>query len=240
MQTYKSRGIVFKSIKYGETSVIIDLYTRQRGLRSFIINGVRRSKTRSGSGLYRPLSILEVVAFDQHDDKLARIKEAMSAHIYQSMLQDVIKANIALFSIELARNTIKEKEGNPELYDFLESWLIHLDATNDKLAYYPLRFLIGLCSHLGFAPTNNYSEQTYFDLYEGQFYTTPVSTYYCDIPTSANLHNFLSIEVDAMADLKMTPADRSHLLDQLMDYIALHIPHFKPLKSLPILRQILH
>ena len=239
MQTYKSRGIVFKAIKYGETSVIIDLYTRERGLRSFIINGVRRSKSRNGAGLYRPLSILEAVAFDQHEDKLSRIKEAASAHIYQSLLQHVIKANIALFAIELSRNTIKEKEGNPELYDYLEAWLIHLDSTDEQLSYHPLRFLIGLCNHLGFTPTNNYTDQTYFDLYEGQFYSTPVSTHYGDIPTSYNLHKLLSIEVDSVVDLKMSSIERSQLLDLLIAYIALHIPHFKSLKSLPILRQIL-
>ena len=42
----KTRGIVFRAIHYSETSLIVDIYTEERGLQKYIISGVHSPKAR--------------------------------------------------------------------------------------------------------------------------------------------------------------------------------------------------
>ena len=42
---HKTKGIVLHTIKYSETSVIAKIYTEKLGLVSYMIKGVRSSKT---------------------------------------------------------------------------------------------------------------------------------------------------------------------------------------------------
>lgn len=40
---YSTKGIVLRTIKYGETSVIASIFTESFGVQSYIVNGVRTS-----------------------------------------------------------------------------------------------------------------------------------------------------------------------------------------------------
>ena len=44
--THKTKGIVLRTVKYGETSVIVTILTELFGLQSYLINGVRSSSRR--------------------------------------------------------------------------------------------------------------------------------------------------------------------------------------------------
>ena len=41
----KTNGIVLKYLKYKESSIICKIYTESHGLQSFIVNGVRSTKS---------------------------------------------------------------------------------------------------------------------------------------------------------------------------------------------------
>src|SRR5580700_1042763 len=58
---HKTKGIVLRTVKYGETSVIVSIYTELFGLQSYIINGIRTSSKKKGSAkgnLFQPAAIL--------------------------------------------------------------------------------------------------------------------------------------------------------------------------------------
>ena len=57
----KTRAIVIRTIKYGDSSIIVDLFTENRGMVSFLIrqsagNGNRRSGKKHL--LFQPLTVL--------------------------------------------------------------------------------------------------------------------------------------------------------------------------------------
>ena len=62
MAVYKNKGIVLRSIRYGEADRIIELYTQEAGLISAIAKGIRRTKSRFG-GRLEPLSCVEFLAY---------------------------------------------------------------------------------------------------------------------------------------------------------------------------------
>lgn len=39
----KTKGIVLRSVKYGETSLIVTIFTELFGLQSYLVNGVRQA-----------------------------------------------------------------------------------------------------------------------------------------------------------------------------------------------------
>ena len=61
----KTQGIVFKSIKYRETSVISDIYTREKGLRDYIFRGVRSKRAKVKASLLQVMSVVDMVAYER-------------------------------------------------------------------------------------------------------------------------------------------------------------------------------
>ena len=144
MSLFKSIGIVFRSVKYSETSLILEVFTREKGMRSFIVSGVRSSKSKNKASLYQHLNILDLVAYDK-DNKLARIKECGIEYYYQRLSYDVVRSSIGLFLLEVCKNAIKEKEENIELFDFIYERLKLLDSdTPQNFGLFPIKFLLEL------------------------------------------------------------------------------------------------
>src|ERR1044072_9918003 len=99
MTLHNTKGIVLRTVKYGETSVIVTIFTELFGLQSYIVNGVR-SSTKKGSGkanLFQPSAILDLVVYHNELKNLNRIKEFKWDHLYNHILSDVKKNAVALF-----------------------------------------------------------------------------------------------------------------------------------------------
>jgi len=234
-KTYKTEGIIFKSLKYSETSLILDIYTSEIGLQSFIVSGVRKSKTKS-SNIYQAMNIVELIAY-RSENSLSRIKEANLAEHFNGINKHVVLSAMGMFMIDLARSVIKQKETDKKLYAFLRTQLINLDNQPDNISILPTTFAIELASYLGFEITNNYTqEDKYFDLHSGQFIENNVNNSLILPDTlSLLLHKVLKGE-----KLENTSKmERNLILDKILKYYELHLDGFKPLKSLPVLRTIL-
>ncbi len=244
--THKTKGIVLRTIKYGETSVITAIYTELFGLQNYIVNGVREStKKKQAKALYfQPGAILDVEVYHNNLKNLQFIKEYKWEFIYQKVLFDVKRNAIAQFMIELFQQTIKQPEANPELFYLLEGSLMEADKASDAIAAnLPLYFVLHLATESGFEIQGNYSTETpILDLKEGSFTIV--------IPNHANYieGNFAQITsriqhiqfYNNLEEIKLNRETRRFLLDALLQYISFHITDFKELKSLPILQEILN
>ena len=56
----KTQAIVLHSLKYGETRLIVDMFTRSYGRLSFIVNIPKSSKAKVKKQLFQPLTLLEI------------------------------------------------------------------------------------------------------------------------------------------------------------------------------------
>lgn len=232
---FKSEGIIFKSLKYSETSLILDIYTKEIGIQSFIVSGVRKSKSKF-SNIFQPMNIIDLVAY-RSENKLSRIKENGLAVSYSNLNSHVVLSTLGMFIIDLSRNVIKEREVNLELYNFIRSQLLKLDSNPDKLNLMPIQYALSLASFLGFEITNNFTlDAKYFDLISGRFVDNNVANaLIMNENLSYKLHQLLSQNNTAALDKD----ERNLLLDKVLKFYELHMEGFKPLKSLPVLRTIL-
>ncbi|HZH64232.1 MAG TPA: DNA repair protein RecO, partial [Flavisolibacter sp.] len=124
----KTKGIVLRSIKYGETSLVVTMFTEVFGVQSYLVNGVRTTQKKGASkaSLFQPASLLDLVAYQNEFSNLQRLKEYRWEFLYQHVLSNVRKNAVALFMIELVTKCLKQPEPNAELFYFVEDALHRL------------------------------------------------------------------------------------------------------------------
>ncbi|MEM6771946.1 MAG: DNA repair protein RecO, partial [Bacteroidota bacterium] len=212
----KTRAIIFRAIKYGESSLILEVYTEAKGIRKYIVSGVRKARSRTPASLVQPMSLVELVAYERAGKDLNRLKEVRPAHVYTKIPFDVYRGTIGLFMLEVARNTIREIEDNLALFTFLFDAFVFLDTSPGPIGNIHLHFLLKLTTYLGFLPAGVYSAETpYFDLREGVFLASfPGHRDYLDAERAKLMYELLHAD---RADLKSIKAPRADRLSLLVD-----------------------
>jgi DNA repair protein RecO (recombination protein O) len=242
---HKTKGIVLRTVKYGETSIIVSLFTELFGVQSYLVNGVRAS-TRKGSGkanLFQPSAQLDLIVYHNELKQLNRIKEFKWGYIYQHILSDVRKNAVALFMVELLTKCLKQPEANPDLFYFTEDAFMQLDNSDDTItANFPLFFALHLPVFLGLRLNDDYDQQhAFLDLQEGGFVSKqPTHPYFLEDNQAAVTAELLKVmQPGELADIKLNHDFRRNLLHRYETYYALHIQDFGSMRTLPVLKEIL-
>ncbi|BDQ12634.1 DNA repair protein RecO [Sediminibacterium sp. TEGAF015] len=242
---HSTRGVVLRTIKYGDSSIITSIYTELFGIQQYLVKGVRQSsKTSAGKASYfNPAAILELQVYHNELKQLQFIKEFRWAYLYESVLFNVVKNTVAIYVMELLQHSLKQPEANPELYYLIEDTLKQLDRGNPTLTgNLPLYFTLHLAAELGFQLQGNYSSETpVLDLQEGVFVSqTPLHPYYlagqlAEITSMIAGLNFYN----ELENISLNKNIRRQLLEAYQQYLALHIAGFGQMKSFAILQEVL-
>lgn len=237
----KTQGIVFHQIKYSESSLIVKIFTREFGIQSYLVKGVRSKKSKISPALLQHLSLVDIVASHKEKSNLHYIQEIRSAHQYTSIPYDMTKSSITLFVNELLLKAIREEEANTDLFDFIFKSMQWLDLATENYVNFHLIFAVQLSRYLGFYPRGIYSPSTpYFDLEEGCFENRrPIHHNYLEGQESEKWSMLTDLSLDGIAIVKLNNLERNILLDQIVQYFQLHLPNFGKLKSLDVLRTVL-
>jgi DNA repair protein RecO (recombination protein O) len=244
-QLHKTKGIVLRVVKYGETSLVVTIFTELFGVQSYMVNGVRTS-TKKGTGkanLFQPTAILDLIVYHNELKHLNRIREFKWHYIYQHIFSDVPKNAVALFMIELLTKCLKQPEPNAELFEFIEDAFIHLDESNGAvMANFPLFFALHLPAFFGFRINDDYSDETpILDLQEGTFSAErPDHLHFLEGKPSEITSELLKMmRPEELEQIKLNQDFRRQLLFAYETYYRLHIQEFGTLKTLPVLKEVL-
>jgi DNA repair protein RecO (recombination protein O) len=243
--THKTKGIVLKSTKYGETSLIVVIYTALFGIQTYIVNGVRSSKkTSTKANYFQPAAILDLVVHHQENKSIHRIKESGWCVLYQQVLSNVVKNCIALYITELLHKCLKQPEKQQALFDFVEDILLYLDiADNATAANLPLYFAIHLPQFFGFnMQDEGYGQQhQILDLKEGCFVADlPAHPFFIQGSNAIITAQLLKTMHPAeLIQIKLNQIARRYLLQRYHEYYALHMPEFGQIKTLAVLYEVL-
>ena len=220
---FKTKGIVFRYTEYGESSIIVTIFTSQFGLQTYIVNSARSSSSKNKIALYQPLTLLDLVVYHRENASILRIKETKCLHAYQHIPADFKKSTIALFFNEILNKTVKEQSHAEELCDFLVNSFIHFDLQTTNIENFHLVFLIRLSRYLGFRPSgvdelmgNRVSAD---EAEEGILKQLVVANY-------SDLINISNIQ-------------RRNILEIIIRFYVSHSPNFGELKSLSVLKEII-
>ncbi len=242
--THKTKAIVLRTVKYGETSLVVTVFTELFGVQTYMVNGVRSSKKSSAKANYfLPGAILDLVVYHHEQKNMQRIREFGWAVLYQHVLSDVIKNSIALYIVELLYKSLKQPEQNEALFYFCEDVLLYLDKA-DRLvtANMPLYFALHLSHFLGFKMNDDYDEtQNILDLQEGNFVNEqPAHKHFIDGELATLTSQLLKVmHPDELVNFHLHHEVRRKLLYHYHDYYALHIQEFGEMKTLAVLQDVL-
>src|SRR6187431_1942886 len=74
--THKTKGIVLRTVRYGETSLVVTIFTELFGVQTYMVNGVRTSKKSSAkANHFQPGAILFMLVYHNDQKQMQRIKE---------------------------------------------------------------------------------------------------------------------------------------------------------------------
>lgn len=240
---------MLRTVKYGETSIIVSAYTELFGLQSYLINGVRTAG-KKGSGkiaFFQPAALLEMEVYHNELKQLNRVKEFKFFHLYKAIFSDILKNGIAMFMVELLTKCISQPEINYGLFEFVEDCLLELDSCEKKeMANFPVFFSVHLSNFFGFMPGNipqslEKSEHILFDLEEGVFTDQPVSHnhYLNTTPASILAEIALARQPKELKEISTNAETRRLILEAMEQYYGLHISGFGKMKTLPVLKAIM-
>jgi DNA repair protein RecO (recombination protein O) len=243
--TYKTKGIVLRTVKYGDTSIIVTIYTALFGTQAYLVNGVRTT-TKKGSGkanLFQPGAILDLVVYHHELKHLNRIKEFKWSIVYQQIFSEVHKNAVALFIVELLTKCVRQPETNEDLFYFIEDCLAYLDTCHDTIAAnIPLFVALHLPYHFGFRMTDNYSPaRCYLDLQEGMFTEDPPHhpAFLADKQAAITAQLLNVMQLAELASFQLHHHFRRQLLHAYETYYSLHVADFGKLNTLHVLSEVL-
>ncbi len=237
----KTRGIVFKAKKYSETSVIVDVFTEEKGLRSYIVSGVRSKRPTVSAGLLQPMTPVDLVAYHRDDHDLTRLKEIRPHHVFHAIPFDIRRSSVGLFMVEVARNTVQGHEANPELFEFLLRNFVFLDETAHPIANLHQHFMLHLSEFLGFLPGGDFGpDSPYFDLQEGVFtHEKPFHHHWLSEVASGKFYQLLMLPLDRCHEVPFEREERRAFLKNLLLFYRLHIENFQQVHSHEVLEEVL-
>jgi len=241
----KTNGIVLRSIKYGDSSIISTIFTSLYGVQTYIIQGVRSTKARQNkAGFFQPGILLELVTYHHPQKKMQHIREYQPAYIYSSLQESVVKNSVVLFSVELLLRLLPEHAPMVTLFDFVYEYFITLDNTTpDRVANFPLYFIVQCGGTLGYELKGSYSKETpYLNIEDGGFTGHPsLTTSYVNEEDTKMLNTLLFAKnMDDLKQVEMNADARMRLIDWYISFLKLHTQHMGNIKSLAVLRAILH
>ncbi len=238
-----TRGIVLRTVKYGETSIVATLFTEKFGVQTYLVNGVRTTgKPGTKAVLYQPAALLNIDVYHNELKNMQRIREANWGLLATNIFSDVIKNSVALFMIELLQRALKQPEENTELFHFVSDSLEQLDSSSHAAAAnFPLFFALNLPYFFGFAFNRHSRNKPFLDLQEGSFVDEqPSHNYFLEGKVALQTAELLKVmQPEELDQIHLNSTARNSLLDGYIKYFQLHIQDFGEMRTLPVLRQIL-
>lgn len=237
----KIQGFVLQSIRYGDSSLIVRIYTLNAGLQTYMVKGVTGKTSKNRLAFFQPMTFLRFLQSGKpRPGGMAYLKEPELGYAYQSIPQVMNKSAILMYLSELLTHTLTQQERNDDLYQFVFQSIVWLDLVETGYANFPLYFTLELSRFLGFYPQSNYRPASCFDMMEGQFVTAmPVHPYCFTQEDSAVLAQLLNRSIDEMASVPMTGLQRNALLERIITFMRLHAPVLKGMQSHEVLKEVL-
>lgn len=239
-RSYKARGVVLHTVKYGESSLVAYLLTDVGGRQTFMIQGVRSTRGRGNKGaLFQPMFLLEFEGVELPHAQMHRMKEVRNLQPLRHMPFDVRKSTMALFMAEVLYRLIREVEANEPLFDFVCRAVCQLDQMEEGVANFHLWFLVQLSTYLGFYPGNEYIENGCFDIKSGLFCRTmPAHLTALDRDAARLLGELMQREAGELASLSLSRDERRTFLEGMLTFFGYHFDAIHSVQSLQILREV--
>jgi DNA repair protein RecO (recombination protein O) len=124
-RSYKTEGVVLRSLRLGEADRVLHLYTLEQGRVGAVAKGVRRTKSRFGARL-EPLSHVELV-LHKGAGELQTVTGVDLIRPHAAARDDPYRLQVGLIGLEAMLRLFPDQERNPRAFEALTRFLDLLD-----------------------------------------------------------------------------------------------------------------
>ena len=236
----KTKAIVLHSFKYGESRMIVDMFTEEAGRLSFIISIPKTSKGRIKKQYFQPMTLLEVEYDVRQNVQLQKLKDAHLLTAYTSIPFSPEKLALSLFIAEFLYHALRSEQQDKLLFAYVCDSTQWLDTVEIGFANLHLTFLMRMSRFLGFYTNlDDYVDGCVFDLRTATFsLQVPTHRDFLDSHDSQLIHTLMRMDFPTMHLFQLSHHDRNRITEVLLHYYRLHIPQFPELKSLGVLQEL--
>jgi DNA repair protein RecO (recombination protein O) len=233
-------AIVLRAVKYGDSKLVVDMFTRQCGRLSFIVSVPRSGRGRIKKQYFQPLTQLSVACDVRPRLQLQRLGDASMAYAYATLTADSGKLAVAMFVAEFLCHALRDEQQGGPLFDYLADSLQWLDSATGGYANFHLVFLMRLTRFLGFYPNlEGYAPGRCFDLRSGCFCdSAPVHSDYLAPGEAALVGLMMRMDYATMHLFRLSRGERNRMVDVIVGYYRIHMASFPELRSLAVLRSL--
>jgi DNA repair protein RecO (recombination protein O) len=231
----KTRGIIIRTIKYGESSAICNILTEQYGLIGFHIQGVFKNKGKVKMSYLQALNTVELSLNYKKNSNIQRISD-ITCQSYPELKTFSQQAYYQVFC-ELIQQTVKENELNKNLFEYLYNEVI--PSLNTDIHFWQLPFsMLNVLHHYGCSPNcDSYTDDAYLDLQNGVFIETLLPLkFIAEKDSSAIIFEILTKGISHLPNNKPL---RYKVIEELLRYFQYHVNEHFELKSRSILSEVL-
>ena len=155
----RTDAVVLRTLDYSETSLIVQLLTREHGRIAVMAKGARRPKSRFGATL-QPMAYVQVVYYYKDGRGMQTLTEAAHVQRFPTLAKDLGRLTVGFRLVELAQALLEEGGQNVPALGLLLQALAFADgapdAAPDGATASPANalpwFQLHLATLLGFAP----------------------------------------------------------------------------------------
>ena len=226
----KTKGVVIKYLKYKETSIIVQIFTEELGLQSFIVNGIRSARSKRSMGYFQPFSLLEMEAYVKPNREIQRLSDYKYFVPIHNIQQDIRKSTIVLFLSEILGKLLKHEPGesNLPLFAYLENSIRAFDEMDQQIENFHLHFLLKILPFLGLGVEGG----------DELVHSMELEMIEDDQQLLKLISKIISSPIDAA--ISSTGDLRSRALELIIKYYQHHTDQLGEIKSLKVLHQVFH
>lgn len=251
MKLEKSEAIVLKTIKMGESSQILTVYSKEFGKLKLIAKASRSPKSRIAA-LTEKFCVVQIVFYKKENKELYFLSSLDGIMFFPGLAQDLTRLAYASACVELLDNLVFSEEPAYSIYTLLKKCLQDIENfPAESLPWFYFAYALKLTGLLGYSPNlgacvscNAIREQKtyFFSLEKGGIVCSAClekEKLYLKISSEA-LGIMRKMQTDSFDNLKILKVDGSRLkeIGAVMNSFLEYHSGSKKLKSLEFLEKL--
>jgi DNA repair protein RecO (recombination protein O) len=241
----KTGAVVLSKLDYGDSSVIVSLYTEEYGKLSAILKGGRSPKSKL-SLIVDPLNFLEVIIYNKPSREIQILSEADLKGHFPKIKEDLEKLKYAHSITELIKNLSVEHESNHKLFQGIVRILELIEEEKEPPVLLFGRFFMFFLQEMGYelqlntcdkcGRTTLKNQELSYNYEIGILCNECRINYHENFKINAELFNYLI----CLKTNKNPGSVSLHLMDSAVSfmekYLKHHVSDFKGLQSIKMFK----
>ncbi len=235
-----SKAIVLNTIKYGETKIFVNAYSREYGMVTLSCSSTKGKRGKGRVNCFQPLNMVEAEFETKPHSDIFPLRDVRIYCPASGIAFDPYKLSISIFLAEFLRAALRNEQKNYVLFDYITQSIEWLDAAKERFSNFHIIFMMKLSKFVGFYPNvESFRPGYWFDLTDGTFSPAVPVHGKALAPADGTIIPLLArLTFSSMHLLKMSRADRNRCTDTILEYYRLHLPYFPELKSFAVLKEL--